>query len=102
MIKGGWPLSRGLSHITLKNLENLATQIFCLLNKYRPETKAEKKGRLVKEAEVIEGGKKKGGKTTRQKNQRAPRLKSNTENRSIKPQSRVTTTKRNQHDGPRP
>jgi len=75
MIKGGWPLSRGLSHITLKNLENLATQIFCLLNKYRPETKAEKKGRLVKEAEVIEGGKKKGGKTTRQKKPESPAIK---------------------------
>jgi len=39
--------------------KNLATQLFRLLNKYRPETKAEKKERLVKEAEAIKGGKKK-------------------------------------------
>jgi len=39
--------------------KNLATQIFRLLNKYRPETKAEKKERLVKEAEAIKDGKKK-------------------------------------------
>jgi len=39
--------------------KNLATQIFRLLNKYRPETKAEKKERLVKEAEAVKEGKKK-------------------------------------------
>ncbi|CCX07089.1 putative 60S ribosomal protein L8-B [Pyronema domesticum] len=39
--------------------KNLATQIFRLLNKYRPETTAEKKERLVKEAEAIKDGKKK-------------------------------------------
>jgi large subunit ribosomal protein L7Ae len=39
--------------------KNLATQIFRLLNKYRPETKAEKKARLVKEAEAVKDGKKK-------------------------------------------
>lgn len=38
---------------------NLATQIFRFLNKYRPETKAEKKTRLVKEAEAVVAGKKK-------------------------------------------
>ncbi|KAI5789070.1 cytosolic large ribosomal subunit protein L7A [Geopyxis carbonaria] len=39
--------------------KNLATQVFRLLNKYRPETKVEKKERLVKEAEAIKDGKKK-------------------------------------------
>lgn len=39
--------------------KNLATQIFRLLNKYRPETKAEKTTRLKKEAEAIKDGKKK-------------------------------------------
>ena len=39
--------------------KNLATQTFRLLNKYRPETKAEKKERLVKEAEAVKEGKKK-------------------------------------------
>lgn len=38
---------------------NLATQSFRLLNKYRPETKAEKKERLHKEATAIAEGKKK-------------------------------------------
>ncbi|KAI0133517.1 60S ribosomal protein L8-B [Xylariales sp. AK1849] len=38
---------------------NLAAQAFKLLNKYRPETKAEKKERLVKEATAIKDGKKK-------------------------------------------
>jgi large subunit ribosomal protein L7Ae len=33
--------------------KNNATQLFKLLNKYRPETSQEKKARLVKEAEVI-------------------------------------------------
>jgi len=39
--------------------KNLATQTFKLLNKYRPETKAQKKERLLKEAEGIAAGKKK-------------------------------------------
>lgn len=39
--------------------KNLATQVFRLLNKYRPETPSEKKERLVKEAEAIKDGKKK-------------------------------------------
>jgi len=39
--------------------KNLATQTFRLLNKYRPETKAEKNERLKKEAEAIADGKKK-------------------------------------------
>ncbi|KAH8730863.1 50S ribosomal protein L30e-like protein [Phaeosphaeriaceae sp. PMI808] len=38
---------------------NLATQAFKILNKYRPETKAEKKERLTKEATAISEGKKK-------------------------------------------
>ncbi|KAI9753880.1 MAG: 60S ribosomal protein L8B [Chaenotheca gracillima] len=38
---------------------NLATQTFKLLNKYRPETKAEKKERLLKEATAVSEGKKK-------------------------------------------
>ena len=38
---------------------NLATQSFQLLNKYRPETRAEKKERLTKEATAISEGKKK-------------------------------------------
>ncbi|KAI9851374.1 MAG: 60S ribosomal protein L8B [Thelocarpon superellum] len=38
---------------------NLATQTFKLLNKYRPETKAEKKERLHKEATAVAEGKKK-------------------------------------------
>ncbi|KAF2690190.1 putative 60S ribosomal protein L8-B [Lentithecium fluviatile CBS 122367] len=38
---------------------NTATQAFKLLNKYRPETKAEKKERLTKEATAISEGKKK-------------------------------------------
>ncbi|ORY62507.1 50S ribosomal protein L30e-like protein [Pseudomassariella vexata] len=38
---------------------NSAAQAFKLLNKYRPETKAEKKERLVKEATAIKEGKKK-------------------------------------------
>jgi len=39
--------------------KNTATQAFKLLNKYRPETKAEKKERLAKEATAISEGKKK-------------------------------------------
>jgi len=39
--------------------KNLATQAFKLLNKYRPETKTEKKERLTKEAEAITAGKSK-------------------------------------------
>jgi len=39
--------------------KNTATQVFKLLNKYRPETKSEKKERLVKEATAIKEGKKK-------------------------------------------
>lgn len=38
---------------------NLATQAFKILNKYRPETKAEKKERLTKEATAVAEGKKK-------------------------------------------
>ncbi|KAH0555622.1 60S ribosomal protein L8B [Trichoglossum hirsutum] len=38
---------------------NLATQTFKLLNKYRPETKAQKKERLHKEATAVADGKKK-------------------------------------------
>ncbi|EEY23203.1 60S ribosomal protein L8 like [Verticillium longisporum] len=38
---------------------NTAAQAFKLLNKYRPETKAEKKERLVKEATAVKDGKKK-------------------------------------------
>ncbi|KAF2401000.1 L30e-like protein [Trichodelitschia bisporula] len=38
---------------------NQAAQVFKLLNKYRPETKAEKKERLTKEATAIAEGKKK-------------------------------------------
>ena len=38
---------------------NLATQTLKLLNKYRPETKAEKKERLLKEATAVAEGKKK-------------------------------------------
>ncbi|KAK7024571.1 60S ribosomal protein L8 [Paramarasmius palmivorus] len=38
--------------------KNTATQLFKLLNKYRPESKVEKKERLVKEAEKVEAGKK--------------------------------------------
>ena len=38
---------------------NTATQTFRLLNKYKPETKAEKKERLLKEATAISEGKKK-------------------------------------------
>jgi large subunit ribosomal protein L7Ae len=38
--------------------KNQATQTFKLLNKYRPETKAEKKERLTKEATAIAEGKK--------------------------------------------
>ena len=38
---------------------NTAAQTFKLLNKYRPETKPEKKERLVKEATAIKEGKKK-------------------------------------------
>jgi hypothetical protein len=37
---------------------NQATQSFKLLNKYRPETKAEKKERLTKEATAVAEGKK--------------------------------------------
>jgi len=37
---------------------NQAAQVFKLLNKYRPETKAEKKERLTKEATAIADGKK--------------------------------------------
>ena len=37
---------------------NQASQAFKLLNKYRPETKAEKKERLTKEATAISEGKK--------------------------------------------
>jgi len=39
--------------------KNLATQTFRLVDKYRPETKEQKKSRLVKEAEAIKDGKKK-------------------------------------------
>ncbi|MCJ1328805.1 60S ribosomal protein L8B [Thelotrema lepadinum] len=39
--------------------KNLATQTFKLLQKYRPETKAEKNERLKKEASAIAGGGKK-------------------------------------------
>ena len=38
---------------------NTAAQTFKLLNKYRPETKAEKKERLLKEATAVSEGKKK-------------------------------------------
>ena len=38
---------------------NTAAQTFKLLNKYKPETKAEKKERLLKEATAISEGKKK-------------------------------------------
>jgi hypothetical protein len=38
---------------------NLAAQSFKFLNKYRPETKAEKKERLTKEATAISNGQKK-------------------------------------------
>lgn len=38
---------------------NTATQTFKILNKYKPETKAEKKERLLKEATAVEEGKKK-------------------------------------------
>src|ERR1700722_5838042 len=38
---------------------NTAAQVFKLLNKYRPESKAEKKERLHKEATAVEEGKKK-------------------------------------------
>jgi len=38
---------------------NLAAQTFKFLNKYRPETKAEKKERLTKEATAISNGQKK-------------------------------------------
>lgn len=38
---------------------NTAAQAFKLLNKYRPETKAEKKERLTKEATAVKDGKKK-------------------------------------------
>jgi large subunit ribosomal protein L7Ae len=41
--------------------KNIATTLFKLLNKYRPETTQEKKARLVKEAEAIaKDGKKEG------------------------------------------
>jgi len=39
--------------------KNLAAQAFKLLNKYRPETKQEKKERLLREATAIKEGKKK-------------------------------------------
>jgi len=38
---------------------NTAAQTFKLLNKYKPETKTEKKERLLKEATAVEEGKKK-------------------------------------------
>ena len=38
---------------------NTAAQAFKLLNKYRPETKAQKKERLHQEATAVEQGKKK-------------------------------------------
>ncbi|KAI5286230.1 60S ribosomal protein L8B [Ascosphaera aggregata] len=38
---------------------NLAAQTFKLLNKYRPESKAEKKERLLKEATAVQNGQKK-------------------------------------------
>ena len=38
---------------------NTATQAFKLLNKYRPETKVQKKERLVQEATAVKDGKKK-------------------------------------------
>merc|ERR1712169_173297 len=40
--------------------KNTAAQAFKLLNKYRPETKPEKKERLLKEATAVKEGKKKG------------------------------------------
>jgi large subunit ribosomal protein L7Ae len=40
--------------------KNTATQLFRLLNKYRPETKQEKKGRLTKQAEAVAAAKKDG------------------------------------------
>ncbi|KAK1579839.1 ribosomal protein L7Ae/L30e/S12e/Gadd45 family protein [Colletotrichum navitas] len=42
-----------------KKILNMRLKAFKLLNKYRPETKAEKKERLVKEATAIKEGKKK-------------------------------------------
>lgn len=41
--------------------KNTATQLFRLLNKYRPETRQEKKERLLKQAEAIEKGDAKKG-----------------------------------------
>lgn len=38
---------------------NTASQLFKLLNKYKPETKAEKKERLLQEATAVKEGKKK-------------------------------------------
>ena len=38
---------------------NTASQLFKLLNKYKPETKAEKKERLLKEATAVSEGRKK-------------------------------------------
>lgn len=38
---------------------NTAAQTFKLLNKYRPETKAQKKERLLQEATAVQEGKKK-------------------------------------------
>jgi large subunit ribosomal protein L7Ae len=42
--------------------KNTATQVFKLLNKYRPETKAEKKTRLTEQAKQVADGKKVEGK----------------------------------------
>jgi large subunit ribosomal protein L7Ae len=42
--------------------KNTATQLFRLLNKYRPETKQEKKARLDAEAKEIADGKREAGK----------------------------------------
>ncbi|KAJ9151268.1 60S ribosomal protein L8 [Pleurostoma richardsiae] len=50
------PMIAQFQHVLDKNT---AAQTFKLLNKYRPETKAEKKERLLKEATAIKEGKKK-------------------------------------------
>jgi ribosomal protein L7Ae-like RNA K-turn-binding protein len=50
-----------LAHFANTLDKNNATQLFKLLNKYRPETSQEKKARLVKEAEtIVKDGKKDG------------------------------------------
>ncbi|KAK5995051.1 60S ribosomal protein L8 [Cladobotryum mycophilum] len=52
---------RKILRLRLKHVldRNTAAQAFKLLNKYRPETKAEKKERLLKEATAVKEGKKK-------------------------------------------